>query len=129
MLATNPALMTAVSNMSPQQQQVFMAAFTSDPAALLSDPTTQAMLQNAGVTMDPSQLQVFSALAGTQLPRPPLAFKQKTTTLGVRYEFLANTALKMEYQEVEPQDESWGLFREEPQDKVRLLSFAIDVAF
>ena len=129
MLASNPNLATVFNSMNVLQQQAFREAFAADPVVLLSNPDVQAMLQAADVTMDPSQLQALSALAGSQMPGPPLAYKQKSITLGLRYDILPRTAVKLEYQEIEPQDESWGLFRQEPKDKVHLMSFAIDVIF
>ena len=129
MLATDPALATLFSDMSLADQQAFRTAFTSDPIAFLSDPTVQALLSASEVSMDPSQLQALPALAEMQLPPAPLAYKQQSITLGLRYEILPRTALKLEYQEIRPQKESWGLFRQDPGDKVSLVSFAIDVTF
>ena len=129
MLASDPALATLFSDMSLADQQAFRTAFTSDPIAFLSDPTVQALLSASEVSMDPSQLQALPALAEMQLPPAPLAYKQQSITLGLRYEILPRTALKLEYQEIRPQEESWGLFRQDPGDKVSLVSFAIDVTF
>ena len=68
-------------------------------------------------------------LLGVQFPTAPLVYKQHSITLGVRYDILPRTALKIEFQQIHPQDESWGLFRQEPKEKVKLLSLVIDVTF
>lgn len=54
---------------------------------------------------------------------------QKTYTLGLRYDFSSQAALKMDYQKIIPDDNSWGVFFSDPGDEVNLLSFAVDVVF
>ena len=120
----DPAFLAYMGTLSPAEQQALVA----DPIAALSDPAVQAGLVGAGI-VTPSELQAFPSLVGMLLPPPPLAYKQTSITLGLRYEMLSNTALKLEYQEIEPQEESWGLFVSEPADKVKLASFVIDVTF
>ena len=128
-LADDPALATLFSDMNSADQQAFMTAFTSDPVAFLSDPVVQAMFSASGAAVDSSELEALPVLAEMQLPPAPLAYKQRSITLGLRYEILPRTALKLEYQKISPQEESWGLFRQDPGDKVSLVSFAIDVTF
>ena len=123
-MTADPAFLAYMGTLSPAEQQ----ALAADPIAALSDPAVQAGLVGAGI-VTPSELQAFPSLAGMQLPPSPLAYKQTSITLGLRYEMLSNTALKLEYQEVEAQEESWGLFVSEPADKVKLASFVIDVTF
>ena len=120
----DPAFLAYMGTLSPAEQQALVA----DPIAALSDPAVQAGLVGAGI-VTPSELQAFPSLVGMLLPPPPLAYKQTSITLGLQYEMLSNTALKLEYQEIEPQEESWGLFVSEPADKVKLASFVIDVTF
>ena len=128
-LAADPALATLFSDMSLADQQAFMTAFTSDPVAFLSDPVVQAMFSASGAAVGASELEALPVLAEMQLPPAPLAYKQRSITLGLRYEILPRTALKLEYQAIRPQEESWGLFRQDPGDKISLVSFAIDVTF
>ena len=123
-MTADPDFLAYMGTLSPAEQQ----ALAADPIAALSDPAVQAGLVGAGI-VTPSELQAFPSLAGMQLPPSPLAYKQTSITLGLRYEMLSNTALKLEYQEIEAQEESWGLFVSEPADKVKLASFVIDVTF
>jgi len=103
---------------------------STDPLAAVSDPAIVSVLSQGLTTKQLTELPAMLSMAGTQLPPAPLAYKQESITLGLRYDFLPRTALKFEYQEIEPQEESWGLFLQEPaDDKVSLFSFAIDVTF
>ncbi len=54
---------------------------------------------------------------------------QKSYTLGLRYDFSSQTTLKMDYQKIIPDDNSWGVFYSDPGDEVNLLSFVVDVVF
>jgi len=54
---------------------------------------------------------------------------QKSFTLGLRYNFSSQTTLKVDYQKIIPDDNSWGVFFSDPGDEVNLLSFAVDVVF
>jgi hypothetical protein len=54
---------------------------------------------------------------------------QKSYTLGLRYDFSSQAALKVDYQKIIPDDNSWGVFFSDPGDEVNLLSFAVDVVF
>ena len=122
-LLSNPAIAGALS---PQQ----LVSLQADPLSAISDPTIVSVL-SAGLTPEElSGLSGMVSLADMQLPPAPLAYKQQSITLGLRWDVLPRTALKFEYQEIEPQEESWGLFVQEPaDDKVSLFSFAIDVTF
>ena len=122
-LLANPAIAGALS---PQQ----LALLQTDPLSAVSDPAVVSVL-SAGLTPEElSGLSGMVSLADMQLPPAPLAYKQQSITLGLRWDVLPRTALKFEYQEIEPQEESWGLFVQEPaDDKVSLFSFAIDVTF
>jgi hypothetical protein len=123
-LLTDPVFAGFVGTLSPTEQ----AALIADPIAVLSDPSVLAALSGAGV--DLSSLSSLASAANVLLPPAPLSYKQTSIAVGVRYDFLPRTALKLEYQEIEPQEESWGLFVQEPAaDKVSLVSFAIDVTF
>jgi|GEM_PF-1780678 len=103
---------------------------STDPLAAVSDPAIESVLSQGLTTKQLTELPAMLSMADTQLPPAPLAYKQESITLGLRYDFLPRTALKFEYQEIEPQEESWGLFLQEPaDDKVSLFSFAIDVTF
>lgn len=103
------------------------AAFEADPIAYLSNPSALAALAGAGV--DAASLSAMASSADLLLPPAPFAYKQRSLTIGLRYDFLPQTALKFEYQQIEPQEESWGLFINAPDDKANLFSFAIDVTF
>jgi hypothetical protein len=122
-LLADPAIAGALS---PEQ----LALLQTDPLSAISDPTIVSVL-SAGLTAEQlAELPAMVSVANMQLPPAPLAYKQQSIALGVRYDFLPRTALKFEYQEIEPQEESWGLFVQEPtDDKISLLSFAIDVTF
>lgn len=55
---------------------------------------------------------------------------QESTTLGVRYELADTAALKVEYQIVEPQNGTRGLFQTVPiEDKINIISVAVDFIF
>lgn len=128
MLAQNPALAAYL-----QTNPALMQAFMSDPATALAsldmnDPAVQQLM----ASLDPALLGALASapdLANTLLPPPPLFYKQDSITVGVRYDILPKTALKLEYQEIKPKEESWGLFLTDPGDKVQLTSFVIDVTF
>jgi len=102
----------------------------TDPLSAINDPAIVSKLAQGLPAEQVAQLPAMLSMAGTQLPPAPLAYKQESITLGLRYDFLPRAALKFEYQEIEPQEESWGLFLQKPaDDKVSLFSFAIDVTF
>ena len=61
--------------------------------------------------------------------RTPLARKQRSTTLGLRYDLNTSTALKAEWQRAEARDGTAGLFEAPPGEDVNILSFAVDVVF
>ncbi len=102
----------------------------TDPLSAINDPAIASKLAQGLPAEQVAQLPAMVSVAEMQLPPAPLSYKQDSITLGLRYDFLPRTALKFEYQEIEPQEESWGLFLQEPaDDKVSLFSFAIDVTF
>lgn len=59
----------------------------------------------------------------------PLARKQRSTTLGLRYDLNTSTALKAEWQRAEALDGTAGLFDAPPGEDVNVFSFAVDVVF
>lgn len=128
LLAQNPALATYL-----QSNPALMQAFMTDPATALAsldmnDPAVQQLM----ASLDPAllgSLAAAPAMANMLLPPPPLFYKQDSVTVGVRYDILPKTALKLEYQEIKPKEESWGLFLSDPGNKVQLTSFVIDVTF
>ena len=128
LLAQNPALAAYL-----QSDPAMMQAFMSDPAAALQSlDTSNPAVQQLLASIDPNALAMLASapdLANMLLPPAPLFYKQDSVTVGVRYDILPKTALKLEYQEIKPKEESWGLFATDPGDKVRLTSFVIDVTF
>ena len=56
-------------------------------------------------------------------------YLQESYTLGLRYDFSSQAAIKLDYQRVIPEDGSWGVFFNDPGDKVDLLSFVVDIVF
>jgi hypothetical protein len=128
LLAQNPALAAYL-----QSDPAMMQAFMSDPAtALQSLDTSNPAVQQLIASIDPNALAMLASapdLANMLLPPAPLFYKQDSVAIGVRYDILPKTALKLEYQEIKPKEESWGLFTSDPGDKVRLASFVIDVTF
>lgn len=63
------------------------------------------------------------------------AVKQESVTLGLRYDLAENTALKVEYQNVEAEPtgvfpaQSFGYFESNPGDDVNIISVAVDILF
>lgn len=122
-LLANPAIAGALS-----VEQ--LALLQTDPLSAISDPAIVSVFAAGLSAEQQAELPALASLANMQLPPAPLAYKQQSVTLGLRYDFLPRTALKFEYQEIEPQEESWGLFLQElSSDNVSLFSFAIDVIF
>jgi len=122
-ITANPATFAALS----VEDQTLLA---TDPLAAMDDPDIAMAFASVLSEEQLAELPAMVSMADMQLPPAPLAYKQESITLGLRYDFLPRTALKFEYQEIEPQEESWGLFVQEPaDDKVSLFSFAIDVTF
>jgi len=128
LLAQNPALAAYL-----QSNPALMQAFMSDPVtALQSLDTSNPAVQQLLASIDPNALAMLVSapdLANMLLPPAPLFYKQDSVTVGVRYDILPKTALKLEYQEIKPKEESWGLFATDPGDKVHLTSFVIDITF
>ena len=128
LLAQNPALAGYL-----QSNPALMQAFMSDPVtALQSLDTSNPAVQQLLASIDPNALAMLVSapdLANMLLPPAPLFYKQDSVTVGVRYDILPKTALKLEYQEIKPKEESWGLFATDPGDKVHLTSFVIDITF
>lgn len=58
----------------------------------------------------------------------PLALKQTSTTVGLRYEFLNGAALKFEYQMIEPEKNNTGMFDTVIEDAA-LYGVSLDVIF
>ncbi len=58
----------------------------------------------------------------------PLALKQTSTAIGLRYELLDGAALKFEYQTIEPDDNNTGLF-DTAVDEAHLYGVSLDVIF
>lgn len=54
---------------------------------------------------------------------------QKSYTLGLRYDYNSQTAFKMDYQRIIPDDDSWGVFFSDPGSEVNILSLVVDVVF
>lgn len=98
------------------------------PARSTSDPG----LSLAG--LPPSVLPIaagLNAALGAQLVRVPV---QRTVSLGVRWDFLRNAALKFQYDDVRPGAPSAGTFGQlqpqfQPGTRVRLFSAAVDFVF
>ena len=63
------------------------------------------------------------------IPASGELFLQKSYTLGLRYDFSSQSAIKVDYQKIIPDDGSWGVFFGDPGDDVDLLSVAVDVVF
>ncbi|MBV1874825.1 MAG: hypothetical protein KUG80_08580 [Gammaproteobacteria bacterium] len=94
-----------------------------------SADTEQApLVLPAGTPIDTALGPVPSPVAMI-LPPTPFSFRQKSLTLGLRYDFLPRAVLKMDLQHTRPFGGSWGLFTADPGNSVDLFSLAVDVTF
>ncbi len=64
----------------------------------------------------------------------PLAVRQRSETIGLRYEFLTGAALKFEAQRIDPEDNNYGLLDGKDSSgqyirDTRLYGMALDVIF
>ncbi|MBV1872041.1 MAG: hypothetical protein KUG83_05790 [Gammaproteobacteria bacterium] len=83
----------------------------------------------AGSTLPGVPASVYTTPADMIIPSNGELFLQKSYTLGVRYDFSSQSAFKLEYQKIIPDDESWGVYFANPGDSTSILSFAVDVVF
>ena len=72
---------------------------------------------------------VWTAPEDFIIPSNTELFLQKSYVLGLRYNFSQETAIKLDYQKIIPDDGSWGVFLNDPGDSAELLSIAVDVIF